>query len=112
MASIYELIHSLRGYSYEHLFNIVTSLNTVGFDLRSKREGWVLRHINIDSLPFLDASERATLRYVATGSFLGFFVRLCAATPAVATLVTPGSKHCAKISFLATFLSCRRTMAW
>ncbi len=72
MASLYEQIHSLRGHSIEHLFNITTSLNSAGFDLRSKREGWVLRHINIDSLPFLDASERATLRYLATGTLLEF----------------------------------------
>ncbi len=72
MASIFEQVYSLSGYEREHLFRIITSLDAAGFDLHSKREGFVLRHINTDSLPFLNDSERATLRHLATGMLLGF----------------------------------------
>ncbi len=83
-ASINDHIRCVRGLSLEHANNILISLESVGLDVHAKRESFPLPHINVDALPLLDASERETLKYVATGKLLGF-PRLCAAKSATTT---------------------------
>ncbi len=85
MASIVDRVYAARGVRYvqqKHITDILFTLSSLGFNIHAKREGAVLRHINVDSLPCLDAPARELLKYVATGKLLGFSLRLCAATPA------------------------------
>ncbi len=70
--SIWERVYAVRGVPHENIVNMLTSLESAGFNVHAKREGAVLRHVNVDSLPCLNDSERATLRDVATGTFLEF----------------------------------------
>ncbi len=75
MASIYDHVYAVsavRVVPHEHIINILMSLESVGFDIHTKREGAVLPYINFDALPSLDVTERELLKYAATGKLLGF----------------------------------------
>ncbi len=75
-------VRAVRDVPHEHIVNILLSLESIGFDVHTKREATVLPYIDVDSLPFLDASEREVFKEAATGKLLGLSLRLCTATPA------------------------------
>ncbi len=65
MASLYDQISYVRGVSQRHTDAILGTLQYVGFDIYAKREGAVLRYIDVDALPFLDVWQRGILKGLA-----------------------------------------------
>ncbi len=82
MPSIRELVWAVPDVTLDHSTNILFVLDAVGFNIYSQDHGALLRYIDVNSLPELNAFERGVLKHAATGKLIWFSIRLCAATPA------------------------------